>query len=275
MARFKFTQKFGATPSSTDYNTVVSDFTSYIDGKLNKDNFQDESIRFRHLDSPATRIAFKDCSDDIWSADSSLSAVGRAGPFFGTWQHYSDKSVSANSNCVVKNVAVSDLPGVDLVEFTLWYFPYSIYSESLIAPGIRIKATGSWVELTDHERPAGIAVGFYTESEQTPYNHDPTVMPKHPMLTDRTPYRTGVGRQDRLRTIAYGGPIICTITVPKSGVTAGGTTYALEDIDAFGMMVKHNKSADLLKSLDKDVGVRTSMCSPYDRLYLSLIARGY
>tara|TARA_R110002110_G_scaffold30777_6_gene108897 strand:- start:319 stop:1089 length:771 start_codon:yes stop_codon:yes gene_type:complete len=253
--RFTFTQKFGARPSSEDYNTVKDDFLDYINtSKLTKDNVGDESIRFRHLKQSPTVMLFKDCGNAIWSAGAAISSIG----LVGAWELYKDAVV--NTLQLVYSVN-SDAPGTDLVEFTLWYYPYSFSYLSEVAPAIKV--SGTWTPMIEHARPAGVGVGFYTEYEQLPYSlsHIPRV---HPMLQYSPSITFGSGQIDRLGTVGYGGPIVCTVTMKKS---------ELADVEAFGMMVKHNLDHDTLIPASEGIAKKESKCSVYDRLYLSLVAR--
>ena len=268
MGRFRFTQKFGATPKAEDYNSIVDDFTTYINTtKLSADNISDESIRFRHLKRAPTILLFKDCGNEIWSSHSSLETRGLG----GSWELYRDKATDVLNTLQLEYSADEDSPSTELVEFTLWYYPYSIAHSSEIAPAIKVG--GSWTPLIEHRRAAGVGIGFYTDKWQAPYSPTPnsTAHLHHPFLQFApSGYTgTGVGDTDRQGTIAYGGPIVCTITLGKNGI--GGN--ALKDIQAYGMMIKHNLSLNNNAPADHNSGRKRSVCSKYDRLYLSLVAR--
>jgi hypothetical protein len=266
VARFTFTQKFGATPQADDYNSIVDDFTEYINTtKLVADNVADESIRFRHLKRAPTILLFKDCGNQIWSAHASLETRGRS----GSWELYRDSATDALNSLQVEYSADEDAPATELVEFTLWYFPYSISEASEVAPAIRVG--GVWTPLLEHRRAAGLSVGFYTDGWQAPYTPTPTSHLHHPFLQFApSGYTgTGTGEYDRQGTVAYGGPVVCTLTLGKGGI--GGN--ALKDIEAYGMMIKHDLSLDNNAPVTHGDGRKRSVCSKYDRLYLSLVAR--
>lgn len=258
--RFTFTQKFGSVPSEDEYNAIKDDFLAYINtSKLNADNIDDESIRFRHLSSPPTASLFKDCGNDIWNADSSITSIGRS----GTWDLYKDTSAISTNTLQVDYSTDSDSPGTELVEFTLWYYPYSIAMTSEVAPATKI--SGTWTPMVEHRRAAGIGVGFYTPYEQLPYRPGPSSS-THPFVQYAPQTFTGTGDYDRAGTVAYGGPIICTVTLSKTD---------LSNVESFGMMVKHDTSLDYPTSAPSthNLARKVSKCSVYDRLFLSLVIR--
>lgn len=266
MARFTFTRKFGEAPTTDAYNSIVDDFANYINtDKLTKANLADESIRFRHLARSPAIVLHKDCSNDIWttaSGSAGLRGIGRSGSF--------ELFDTDPSSCYLEYTCDADAPDVDLVEFTFWYYPYSISAWSEVCPAIRIASTGTWHALADYRRPAGIGVGFYTDRWQAPYNAEVGDKGNKFMLAP-VGGSTFLGEADRLGTVAYGGPIICSITIPKEGI--GG--YTLRQIDRFGMMIKHSTSEDDIGTgaFTTRRGAKRSMCSNFDRLYLTLIAR--
>lgn len=256
--RFTFTQKFGSTPSESDYNTIKDDFLDYINTvKLDKNNLEDESIRFRHLKRSPAILLFKDCGNDIWSAHSSLYSVGTS----GSWELFKNSATEADNVCQIEYALNGDEPGTTLVEFTFWYYPYSFAHTSEVAPGMKV--SGVWTPLVEHRRSSGIGVGFYTEYEQLPYTPNPSFT-VHPFLQYATVGNTGSGEYDRQGTASYGGPIICTVTLSKSD---------LANVEAFGMMVKHDLALDSIPSPPKGYAYKRSRCSVYDRLFLSLVAR--
>ena len=291
MAKFKFSTRLDPkVASAEEYNAIKDDFNSYIslDHDLSQDNVEDESIRFRHLSAPATKILWKDCSDTIWSGSATiLNDLGRDSPSggFGEWEFY-DTVVGGTPNCALLYSLPLGVPvdNVDLLEFTLWYFPYSICADSEVAPAIRY--AGSWNTLQKHKRKVGMGTGFYTYTDQVPYKVDNTsATTYHPFLSglDSADKRTGSGYKDRSGTVGYGGPIICTIKLPKTGfgktATFGG--YALENIDAFGMAIRHRVDNDRAGAV-AEVGMQhenyttqESKCSMFDRLFLSLVIRGH
>ena len=258
--RFTFTQKFGSVPSDDEYNAIKDDFLTYINtSKLNADNLSDESIRFRHLSSPPVVSLFKDCGSAIWNAYSSITDIGRS----GVWELYRDTSVIANNTLQLDYSTDSDSPGTELVEFTLWYYPYSIAMPSEVAPAIKI--SGTWQAMVEHRRAAGIGIGFYTPYEQLPYTPNPSSS-THPFVQYAPQTSTGTGNYDRAGTVAYGGPIICTVTLSK---------LDLANVESLGMMVKHDTSFDYPTSVPStwNLARKVSECSVYDRLFLSLVAR--
>lgn len=271
MSRFTFTQKLGDTPSSSEYNIVKDDFLTYINTtKLDQDNLEDEAIRFRHLRRAPVIALFKDCGNAIWASDDRINMLGRtlsAGATTGDWDLFRDKFDEADNTCQLEYNAAVDVADTVVLEFTFWYYPYSIYAASEVAPAVRIKATGSWIALTEHRRAAGVGIGFYTVTEQVPYDPDPSWR-NHPFTQFETPPSFSVGEIDRPGTVAYGGPIICTVGFDKDGASG----YRLDQIDAFGMMVSHNTSRDTALILE-EASVAISQCSKYDRLFLTLIAR--
>jgi hypothetical protein len=258
--RFTFTQKFGSTPSEDEYNSVKDDFLTYINtSKLSADNVADESIRFRHLSSVPVVSLFKDCGSAIWTAES-MTTIGRS----GSWDLYRDTAVIANNTLQLDHSTDSDSPGTELVEFTLWYYPYSIAMGSEVAPAIKV--SGAWQAMVEHRRSAGIGIGFYTPYEQLPYSGSFLSVATHPFIQYAPQSFTGRADLDRAGTVAYGGPIICTVTLSKAD---------LANVESFGMMVKHDTSLDYVLSAPslKGVARKNSFCSVYDRLFLSLVAR--
>ena len=119
----------------------------------------------------------------------------------------------------------------------------------------------AWVPLVEQKRPAGIGVGFYGGLEQ-PMLH-PDGVAAHPFLQYGPIITVGVGSYDRPGTAAYGGPIICTVTMKRA---------ELVGVTKFGMMIKVDVGQDQ-KDGAPGYGYRESRWSKYDRLYLSLVAR--
>ena len=64
----------------------------------------------------------------------------------------------------------TDAPGGDLVEFTTWFYPYSMSARCEVAPAVY--RDGAWVPLIEHRRAVGIGSGFYGKLEQRPYRPD-------------------------------------------------------------------------------------------------------
>ena len=278
MARFTFTSKFGATPSSTDYNTIVSDFESYINtDKLTKDNLSDESIRFRHLEKNPTRLTFKDCTELLFNAHSSLFDLGRSGGY----AIIKDTSAIADNRCILEYAFPEDeygrlaITGKSL-EYTIWYYPYSVYEHTKIAPAVYNSATSSWVVLTNHERYAGAAIGYYTQWEQAPYVVNNPSKPNNAMTYYSSKPQFERFSKDLPGTVAFGGPIICTLTFGKNGV--GGV--AAEDITKFGVAIQHDTSRDVTSVGSSYYerlwnGRHESRCTRYDKLFLSLVTRNH
>ena len=84
MPRFTFSQRLESQPSEDSYNQIIEDFENFINTtKLDKDNLNNQAVRFRHLSSPPTVSLFADCGDFIWSTSTSynLATTGRSGSF--------------------------------------------------------------------------------------------------------------------------------------------------------------------------------------------------
>lgn len=284
MPRFTFTQRLESSPSEDSYNQIIEDFQNFINvTKLDKDNLNNQAVRFRHLSGHPTISLFKDCGDDIWNCPADIELQGRPGTSF---ELFRDQSAEANTNCLVEYTPNSDIvsDGGPIVEFTFWYYPYSINHNSVVCPAVRDISSGNWHAINAYSRYAGIGVGFYTGREQPPYNpdHDDTpgmstqrAQGTHPFLAySSLTLFTGDGRLDRLGTVAYGGPIICTMGLSNQSLV-DSIGLKLTDIDGYGMMIKHDRSEDD-ESNPQVFGraIRTSKCSRFDRLYLHLVARG-
>ena len=279
MARFTFTSKFGATPSSTDYNSIVSDFETYINtDRLTKDNLADESIRFRHFEQNPTRLAFKDCTELLFNAHSNLYNIGRS----GGWGIISDTNAAPTNGCILEYAFPEDDYGRLTVttgkslEYTIWYYPYSVYEHTKIAPAVYNTATGTWVMLSNHERYAGATIGYYTQWEQAPYVVNNPDKPKNAMSYYSSKPRFDQFSKDLPGTVAFGGPIICTLTFGKSGV--GGVS--IEDIGKFGVAIQHDTSRDVTSVGSSFVestwnGRHESRCTRFDKLFLSLVTRNH
>mgnify|MGYP003639919811 FL=1 len=258
--RFTFSRKFGDSPSETDYNVIRKDFNTYINSeKMGPDNVEGEAVRFRHLKQSQSIAKFKDCGNLIWSSTNTI--MNGLSPS-DSYEIYRNTSAEADNDCQILHNSPEGADDGDLLQYSFWYYPYSLSSTTRVAPGIRIKATGAWVALTSHERRLGVGIGFFNMFEQNPYRHNPDFR-IHPYLYSSTTPNTGAGSTDRLGTVAYGGPVICTVTIPKSGISG----YKLKEIDAFGMMVRVDKRVDAAH------GNRMAACSVYDRLFLSLVSR--
>ena len=260
MPRFTFSQRLGSKPSEDSYNSIRDDFRAYINSdKLTADNLSDESIRFRHLKKSPVIFMFKDCGNAIWSRSSS-PGMGAG----GAWTLYRDTIFESDNTLEIEYSIEGDEPGVDLVEFTIWYYPYSFSSNSEVAPAVY--RSGAWVPLVEHRRAAGIGVGFQADGEQRPYDPNPsdaTVF--HPFLQySSTLTKTGVGSYDRPHTASYGGPVICTVLLSKED---------LANVTKLGMMFKLNTSKDVGFPADLGYGKHVTQSSRYDRLYLSVVAR--
>ena len=301
MPRFTFSKKFGDTPSAQDYNDIKDDFLDFINTtKLDRDNLQDESIRFRHLRKAPVLLLWKDCGNEIWSADNDiLRGLGRAvalpvltttwGAFETEWDLYKNTNLDASNTLQLEYSVDEDSPNVNLVEFCFYYYPYSISSNSQVAPAYF--KDGEWVPIVEHRRYAGMAVGHYAPGDTVPYDVGQHVYPggvgsrplvkPHPYIMsmnfgEAAPHptsvaiSTGVGDYDRLGTFAYGGPIVCSVLFKRED---------LDGVTKFGMMVKHDLSQD-------EAGDKTSyssgavynyefysVCSVFDRLFMWLVAR--
>ena len=267
MPRFTFSQRLGSKPSESDYNTIKDDFLDYVNStKFTKDNLRDETIRFRHMARPPTLMLFKDCGDAIWN--------GNESHFFAyddTWNLYSDSSSTASNTLQLDFELPAGAPGdQELVEFSFWYYPYSVSDSIKVAPALRNKNTGNWTRIADQSRFAGMAVGFWSGQEQPPYDPSRNGVVRHPYLIAAPTSITGVGSYDRPGTVGYGGPIICTVSLKKGD---------LVNVDAFGMMFKNNHTRDTW-TITKNIlggpfGHVRSRPSRLDRLYLMLVARDY
>lgn len=255
MSRFTFSQRLGPTPSEGSYNGIAEDFKKYINStKLSQDNISDESIRFRHLKRSPVIMIFKDCGNAVWNS-AAPAELGRA----GAWDLYRDTNAEADNTLEVTYAHSTDAPGGDLVEFTTWYYPYSMSARSEVVPAVY--RDSAWVPLIEHRRPAGIGVGFYGKLEQPMYN--PTGLSRHPFLQFGITYNTGVGSYDRPGTASLGGPVICTITMKRKDLVG---------VTKFGMMIKMDTSQDQTPA-PSGLAYRDSRWSKYDRLYLSLVVR--
>jgi hypothetical protein len=257
--RFKIARSFGDSPSSEDYDEIRKSFNAYLRdgvgaGVMTGNNVDGESIRFRHLKSNPTKARFKDCSNFIWSA--TTSTIGSLGD--DTYSIFRDTALVADNNCQIDYSPPSAFESGNLLQFSFWYYPYSLSSRCLVAPGIKVG--GSWIALTDYERRVGVGCGFYSQFDGNPYSSEPGFR-IHPYLQQTSYLKTGVGSYDRLGTVAYGGPVICTVTIPSSGISG----YDITSISAFGMMVKRDVSNIFPRAVPK--------CTVYDRLFLSLITR--
>ena len=261
MPRFTFSQRLGSKPSEASYNSIRDDFRAYINSdKLTSDNLSDESIRFRHLKKPPVILMFKDCGNAIWSRGA-VSGLGTGG---AGWTLYRDTPSESDNTLEIEYSIDGDEPGVDLVEFTIWYYPYSFSSNSEVAPAVY--RSGAWVPLVDYRRPAGIGIGFQADGEQRPYTSNPSDgLVFHPFLPySSTLSKTGVGSYDRPHTASYGGPVICTVLLSKQD---------LANVTKLGMMFNLNASKNRVYSADLSYGLHVTQTSRYDRLYLSVVAR--
>ena len=283
MPRFTFTRGLSNNPSSEDYNQIVTDFKDFIHTtKLSEENLENKSVRYRHIVSPPTILLAKDCSEEIWNADADFKFenIGR----YDEYGLYRDTKERVDTRLKIDYTGRDDsIGGHPLLEFNIWYYPYTIHSKSKIAPGIRIAATGEWVAVPAFAKHAGAVVGFHTKYSQPAYTGSRLNVPgeslykmrgKHPFFTEEIPYgtggsATGEARFDRLGTVAYGGPIICTMSLGKAGI--GG--YKLDEIDAYGMMIKHDRTLDSYVGGYRDQALRNSRVSRHDRLFLSLVVR--
>lgn len=258
-SRFKFSKDFSDEPLSDDYNSIRSDFLRYINvSKLTDDNVDSESIRFRHLKKSPTVLKFKDLSDSIWSSTAAvMSSIGKA----GSYDLLRNSALIADNTLQINHRSPETSQSGNLIQFSFWYYPYSLSNASSVAPGIKVD--GSWIALTGYKRRCGVGVGFYAEHDQNPYRNNPSFR-IHPYLQQTSYLNTGVGSYDRLGSVAYGGPVISTVTIPKSGISG----YRLSEISAFGVMVKVDSREDSIGTRK-----RVSECTIYDRLFMSLVSR--
>jgi len=146
-----------------------------------------------------------------------------------------------------------------------------------------------WHVMTGYARRIGSGAGFYGGLESNPYDVDRSYI-AHPynstFVAEALPGSIG-----RPGTVAYGGPVSCTITVPKEGlyhsgeasevhlnVGYGETTIKPSDILGYGMAVRIPFASAVPSgdeyALDYVGSVRMySACSTFDRLFLSLVTR--
>tara|TARA_R100001082_G_scaffold110983_1_gene92709 strand:+ start:1280 stop:2269 length:990 start_codon:yes stop_codon:yes gene_type:complete len=303
--RFSFTKKLGPKPSSAEYNSLLDDFTAYLDsssvgGGITRHNLEAESIRFRHLEENPVRVKFKDCSESIWKAtpaNLTRTCYNPSGAYKtpqGRWDLFSNSSTRFGAHAtdgvfhdlmIRHNVDPDEPLDRDLAQISLWYYPYQLHQEVAVCPAVLTKGIiGAdqyhWHPLSQHRRRLGIGVGFYGELEAVPYdvNRDGGIV--HPYAN------VGSGTVDpsvlpasvtRPGTAAHGGPVICTATLPRDGIllpshtkhydgsSIDAYTVNLSDIIGFGMMVK------IFPESQNDH--QTSRCSVYDRLFINLVTR--
>lgn len=310
MSRFSFSQKFGSRPSTADYSAIKKDFEDYLNtGSLTKDNLESESIRFRHLAESPVGLKFKDCSDAIWASTSSwMNLLGKnSSGGFDDWEIYSDTDHLGSgagyydNNCYIKHESPANAPDGNVLQFTFWYYPYQLHSVCRVAPAILsirestvdgVPRALTWSVMTGHARRIGSGAGFFAGLESNPYSYDRDRIVNPIDNWTITPSKASRTRETEcLGTVAYGGPVSCTITIPKEGLYHNGesgnmhlsssykpTHLKPEDIVGYGMAVRIPRSSAVPSgdeySVDYDGSLRMiSACTTYDRLFMSLVTK--
>tara|TARA_R100000008_G_C3567059_1_gene159725 strand:+ start:12 stop:767 length:756 start_codon:yes stop_codon:yes gene_type:complete len=248
MGRFKFSDSLGSTLNSTEYNSMLNDFTLHINnGGLEPNDFKNESLRYRHLKEPPAIFLWK----EIQITDA-LAATLNGSSYDNTWVTLADVSGLTNSY-VEFTPTYSDSYAISV---TAYWYPYCLGSSSLITISQFYSTPSVWTPNESIQRYVGATKGIDPASYFIPAL-SPTTTPAHYYYNSISTIRPP--------SAALSPPVVVTGVWGISSSIEGAAT----SISKYSVAIKR----DTTKFPSSGTQYADSVVSPYDKIYIFATAR--